>query len=201
MPQFNRLGGDMDEANAECAAMDEEDADRKYEAHMTSMVEAVKNHAKANYERDGWDMVVECYEDSEIREAIAGCTTEAEAIARLGEIASVWDDRRKDAQAEAGYDHEQEVREMIAEATGTHTSHSHCTCRDADDCCDFCDYSVWMSDLRDSGPTCEDGGYRPHRFPPPWSDHICYNQSGNIHGTYKGCFLSQEESDADNIPF
>lgn len=201
MPQFDRLGNDMSDDIADAVAEEQEKADVAYEARMKEMVEAVKNHAKANYERDGWDMVVECYEDTEIEEEIAGCATVEEAIARLGEIASVWDDRRKDAQAEAGYDHEQEVREMIAEATGSHTSHTGCTCRDADDCCDFCSYQIWMSDLRDSGPTCEDGGYRADRFPPPWSDHICYNQSGNIRGTYITCFVSQAECDADNIPF
>lgn len=199
MPQFNRLGGDMDEANAECAAMDEEDADRAHETLMTSLVEAVKNHAKANYESGGWDMVVECMEDADIREDIAGCTTPEEAIAKVGEVAGIYHDRRLDAWHAGGLDDNGRLPDEVSDMS--EKSHSHCTCRDADDCCDFCDYSVWMEDLRDSGPTCEDGGYRPHRFPPPWSDHICYNQSGNIYGTYTGCFVSQAECDADNIPF
>lgn len=69
-----------------------------------SLVQAVKDHAKAHYEEGGWDMVVECYEDSEIAEAIEGCTTKEEAIARLGEIAGIYHDRRKGAWADGGLD-------------------------------------------------------------------------------------------------
>mgnify|MGYP000517409910 CR=1 FL=1 len=104
MPHFNRLGGDMDEANAECAAMDQEDADRKETAHMKTLIEAVKNHAKANYEVGGWDMVVECYEDAEIGEAIAGCATVEEAIAEVGKTASLYHERRQEAWSEGGLD-------------------------------------------------------------------------------------------------
>ena len=193
MPHFNRLGGDMDDANAECAAMDAEDADRAYEALMLELVAAVKNHAKTHYESDGWDMVVECMEDAEIREEIAGCTTPEQAIAKVGEGASLWHERRQEAWAEGGLDHNGCEPEEVADI-----SHSRCHCQDADDCCDFCSYNAWMSDMRDSGPTCEDGGYKPTL--PPWSDHICYNQSGNIYGTYTECFLSQEECN-DDIPF
>lgn len=198
MPQFNRLGGDMDEANAECAAMDEEDADRAHETLMTSLVEAVKNHAKSHYNEGGWDMVVECYEDTEIREEIAGCTTPEQAIARLAEVAHIYHDRRLDAWLAGGLDENGRLPDEKCDKS--EESHSHCTCQDADDMCDFCSYTAWMSDLRDSGPTCDDGGYRPHRYPPPWSDHICYNQSGNIYGTYTGCFVTQSECDND-IPF
>lgn len=69
-----------------------------------SLVQAVKDHAKAHYEEGGWDMVVECYEDREIAEAIEGCTTKEEAIARLGEIAGIYHDRRKGAWADGGLD-------------------------------------------------------------------------------------------------
>jgi len=37
---------------------------------MKEMIEAVRAHAEANYERDGWDIVVECYDDAEIEELI-----------------------------------------------------------------------------------------------------------------------------------
>ncbi len=95
MSQFDRLGNDMSESIAEGAAWDED-------TRIAALVAAVKKHAQDNYERDGWDMVVECYEDSEIAEEVAGCNTAEEAIALLGEIAGAYDDRRKDAQAEAG---------------------------------------------------------------------------------------------------
>lgn len=67
---------------------------------MKVMVAAVKKHAKANYNEGGWDSVVEAYEDNEIAEAIAGCKTSAEAIAKMAEIVGTWDDRRQDIQAE-----------------------------------------------------------------------------------------------------
>ena len=50
---------------------------------MNNLTEAVKVHAVANYCRDGWDYVVECYEDSEIYEVIAGCETEDQAIDKM----------------------------------------------------------------------------------------------------------------------
>lgn len=68
---------------------------------MKDIIAAVKAHAEANYSKGGWDIVVECYEDSEIAEAIEGCTTAEEAIARLGKIVGWRNDYRKDIQAEA----------------------------------------------------------------------------------------------------
>lgn len=195
MPQFDRLGNDMSDDIADALAEEQDKADVAHQALMKVLVQAVKDHAKAHYEEGGWDMVVECYEDTEIEEEVAGCTTPEQAIARLAEVAGIYHDRRLDAWHAGGLDDNGREPEEKKEV-----SHSHCDCRDADDCCDFCSYMAWMSDMRDSGPTCEDGGYKPNRFPPPWSDHICYNQSGNIYGTYTGCFLSQEECEND-IPF
>jgi hypothetical protein len=68
---------------------------------LATLVAGVKKHAKANYNDDGWDMVVECMEDSEIADEVVGCETVEQAIAKVGEIASLYDERRKDVQAEA----------------------------------------------------------------------------------------------------
>lgn len=65
----------------------------------TALIEAVKAHALENYETGGWDFVVECWEDSDIAEEIEGCTTEAEAIARVGRFASLQDERRREVEA------------------------------------------------------------------------------------------------------
>ena len=70
-------------------------------ATMQEMVAAVKAHALAHYNEDGWDSIVECYEDSELAAEIAGCTSIAEAIAKVGEGCKVWNDYREDIEAEA----------------------------------------------------------------------------------------------------
>jgi hypothetical protein len=44
------------------------------------LVGAVKRHATANYEKDGWDFLIECHTDEEIKEAIGAIQTEAAAI-------------------------------------------------------------------------------------------------------------------------
>lgn len=70
---------------------------------MDDLIKAVKEHAQANYEADGWDYLVECYEDKDIREMIeeAGATTAEEAIKVIGEVMKVKDDYRKDIQGTA----------------------------------------------------------------------------------------------------
>lgn len=69
---------------------------------MQELVKAVKDHAKKNYDSNGWDYVVETFEDSEIADEIrkAGARTERDAIKVLFEIVKLHDDCRKDVQAE-----------------------------------------------------------------------------------------------------
>lgn len=50
---------------------------------VASLVKAVKNFANENYEKDGWDIVVECYSDAEIEEIIGGARTPAGAIKKV----------------------------------------------------------------------------------------------------------------------
>lgn len=73
------------------------------EVDMTNdeMVKAVRKHATANYEQDGWDYLVECYSDDEIVELFDGATTVEEAIANVGEVMKLKDDYRKDIEATA----------------------------------------------------------------------------------------------------
>lgn len=68
---------------------------------MKELIEAVKEHARLNYGTDGWDYIVECYEDSEIRDLIEGCETVEEAIAAAGEIMEIKNERREDIQGTA----------------------------------------------------------------------------------------------------
>lgn len=46
------------------------------------LLKAVKEHAYDNYE-NGWDTLVECYDDDEILAAIGDCKTVEEAIATV----------------------------------------------------------------------------------------------------------------------
>ena len=66
----------------------------------TEMIAAVKQHARDNYERDGWDYVVECWENADIEKAISGATTTAAAIQRVRKIVTALNDRRKDIEGE-----------------------------------------------------------------------------------------------------
>lgn len=68
---------------------------------MQEMIQAVKTYAREHYNEGGWDSIVECYDDSDIAREIKGCTTCAEAIEAVGHGCEVWDDRRRDIQAEA----------------------------------------------------------------------------------------------------
>ncbi len=49
------------------------------------LVDAVIEHAKANYQRDGWDNVVECLTREEIAGYIGNAETEFEAIDNVAE--------------------------------------------------------------------------------------------------------------------
>jgi len=67
---------------------------------MVDLIKAVRDHAMANYEKDGWDYIIECYSDEDIKEAIGGAKTVAGAIRNVKQIVSRMDDRRKDVQGE-----------------------------------------------------------------------------------------------------
>lgn len=72
-------------------------------ATMAQMIAAVKAHAAAHYEEDGWDSVMECYDDKDLQAEIeeSGATTAHEAIRAVGYYAGIWNDRRQDIEAEA----------------------------------------------------------------------------------------------------
>jgi hypothetical protein len=46
-----------------------------------SLVAAVRRHALDHYERDGWDILTECWSDAEIASAIGDAATVEDAIA------------------------------------------------------------------------------------------------------------------------
>ena len=64
------------------------------------IVKAVRKYAMDHYEEDGWDYVVECWDDSDILKHAAGCTVE-QLICKIGDIVGTCDDYRQDIMAEA----------------------------------------------------------------------------------------------------
>jgi hypothetical protein len=49
------------------------------------LINAVRSYAYAHYTIDGWDYVVECWEDGDILEALEGASTATQAIANVRE--------------------------------------------------------------------------------------------------------------------
>lgn len=64
-----------------------------------ALVEAVKLHATANYNRSGWDFVVEAWEDSDIAESIQGAKTVAGAISKVRLIVQALQGQREEVRA------------------------------------------------------------------------------------------------------
>ena len=54
------------------------------EPTKAEIVAAVRKHAEANYERGGWDVLVECYSDEDILEELGRCRTVGGAIRKIG---------------------------------------------------------------------------------------------------------------------
>jgi hypothetical protein len=65
------------------------------------LVAAVRHHALANYNSDGWDFIVECYEDADILKVIDDAQTVDAAIANVRRIVKIQAERRHDIESEA----------------------------------------------------------------------------------------------------
>jgi len=61
---------------------------------------SIRQHAKENYDRDGWDYIVECWEDSDIVKAWGDAKDLKQALANVHEVVQVMDSRRKDVESE-----------------------------------------------------------------------------------------------------
>lgn len=60
------------------------------------LVEAVIEHAVDHYEVEGWDILVECWDDEEIWSWIEGATSEKEAIRLAAQALKPIHDRRRE---------------------------------------------------------------------------------------------------------
>lgn len=70
-------------------------------ATTAEIVAAVRAHALANYEKGGWDVLIECYDDAQIVEEMGDAKTAEQAIKTVGKSLGVFDEYRKDIQATA----------------------------------------------------------------------------------------------------
>jgi len=67
------------------------------------LLDAVKAHALRNYNKDGWDFLIECHDDAEVREAIGSASTLRGAIAKVRDkfALGLHDEMRQSARSEA----------------------------------------------------------------------------------------------------
>ena len=65
------------------------------------LIKAVRDYALAHYEEDGWDYVVEAWDDEAILEVIKGCKTANGAIRKVAKVVKEQDDYRQDIQSSA----------------------------------------------------------------------------------------------------
>jgi hypothetical protein len=72
-----------------------------------TLVEQVKAYARAHYNTGGWDVIVECWDDSRIADALqldtgdsAKDLNEALTSSTLASVVDVWADQQKDATVE-----------------------------------------------------------------------------------------------------
>lgn len=63
------------------------------------LIVAVRDHAYANYNSDGWDYLVECWEDGDILECLNGATTKEQAIHNVREALQPLADMRDEVRA------------------------------------------------------------------------------------------------------
>jgi hypothetical protein len=65
---------------------------------MQELIDAVRAHARANYNRDGWDFLVECWGDEDIAHAMGKAKTPKSAIANCKRTVKALDLHRREQQ-------------------------------------------------------------------------------------------------------
>ena len=63
------------------------------------LIKEVREYALANYTKDGWDFLVECWDYNEIAEQIGNATTVKGAIANCRQITRMLAEQRSEVQA------------------------------------------------------------------------------------------------------
>lgn len=67
---------------------------------MTDLIAAVREYALANYEKDGWVYLVECWGDEDIAQEIGKSRTVLGAISKCRRVVKLLDERRQEVRAE-----------------------------------------------------------------------------------------------------
>lgn len=62
----------------------------------TDLIAAIRKHAIANYNKGGWDYLVECWDDASILGEVKNCGSVTTAIAKLGRILKAKDEYRNE---------------------------------------------------------------------------------------------------------
>jgi hypothetical protein len=63
---------------------------------MQELINAVRDHANINYEKHGWDFLVECWSDEDIGQAIGSAKTVKSAIAKCKRQVKILDLYRRE---------------------------------------------------------------------------------------------------------
>ena len=68
---------------------------------LKKWVSDLKQHALVNYNKDGWDYLIETYDDKEIAMEIIDCECYEDAFERVADNLKLLDDHRKEIQSTA----------------------------------------------------------------------------------------------------
>jgi len=69
---------------------------------MADLIEAVREYALIHYNKDGWDFLVECWDDEDIEEQIEGARTPAGAIKNCRLTCKALNEQRQEARGAGG---------------------------------------------------------------------------------------------------
>lgn len=64
-------------------------------------IEKIRKYAVEHYNEDGWDFLVETWEDSDVLDACEGYSSFEDAIKKIAKVLKVQDDYRKEIQSTA----------------------------------------------------------------------------------------------------
>jgi len=64
----------------------------------SNLVQAVRDYANANYNKGGWDIIVECWSDEDISGEIGNVKTVSGAIRKVSKVVQVIGDYRSEIQ-------------------------------------------------------------------------------------------------------
>lgn len=66
-------------------------------AEADAVVAIVTEHATRNYERGGWDVIVECWSRDDILKAVGRAHSKVRVLKALRDVVSIYADRQADA--------------------------------------------------------------------------------------------------------